>query len=167
MNSHSLHTGGTGWLTAGPVNLKYSLNYYPGCLTFIDTLRRPEACGCSRTVGSELVGRLHCSRDGTGTGRLLLPYAAPFHVKANNGIYVIDDFGRQRVKPVELLNRWIVPMGNRTDHLDRPPTLSPPHRGTHATNPPALATPFESGSRTSTTSGSLGTAFSEEAGERP
>jgi predicted ATPase with chaperone activity len=45
-------------------------------------------------------------------------YAAPFHVKANNGIYVIDDFGRQRVKPLELLNRWIVPMESRIDQLD-------------------------------------------------
>jgi predicted ATPase with chaperone activity len=45
-------------------------------------------------------------------------YDAPFHVKANNGIYLIDDFGRQRVKPVELLNRWIVPMESRIDHLE-------------------------------------------------
>jgi hypothetical protein len=44
-------------------------------------------------------------------------YDAPFHVKANNGIYLIDDFGRQRVTPVELLNRWIVPMESRIDHL--------------------------------------------------
>lgn len=45
-------------------------------------------------------------------------YDAPLHVKANNGIYLIDDFGRQRVSPVELLNRWIVPMESRIDHLD-------------------------------------------------
>jgi hypothetical protein len=45
-------------------------------------------------------------------------YDAPLHVKANNGIYLIDDFGRQRVKPTELLNRWIVPMESRIDHLD-------------------------------------------------
>jgi predicted ATPase with chaperone activity len=45
-------------------------------------------------------------------------YDAPFHVKANNGIYLIDDFGRQRVKPTELLNRWIVPMESRIDHLE-------------------------------------------------
>ena len=44
-------------------------------------------------------------------------YDAPFHVKANNGIYLIDDFGRQRVTPTELLNRWIVPMESRIDHL--------------------------------------------------
>jgi predicted ATPase with chaperone activity len=45
-------------------------------------------------------------------------YDAPFHVKANNGIYLIDDFGRQRVSPAALLNRWIVPMESRVDHLD-------------------------------------------------
>jgi len=45
-------------------------------------------------------------------------YYAPFHIKANNGIYLIDDFGRQRMTPTELLNRWIVPMESRIDHLD-------------------------------------------------
>jgi len=45
-------------------------------------------------------------------------YDAPFHIKANNGIYLIDDFGRQRLTPTELLNRWIVPMESRVDHLD-------------------------------------------------
>lgn len=45
-------------------------------------------------------------------------YDAPFHVKANNGIYLVDDFGRQRVKPSELLNRWIVPMESRIDYLE-------------------------------------------------
>ncbi|HAX42771.1 MAG TPA: hypothetical protein PLF84_19655 [Bryobacteraceae bacterium] len=44
-------------------------------------------------------------------------YDAPFQLKANNGIYLIDDFGRQRVSPAEVLNRWIVPMERRTDFL--------------------------------------------------
>jgi predicted ATPase with chaperone activity len=47
-------------------------------------------------------------------------YDAPFHTKANNGMYLIDDFGRQRVTPTELLNRWIVPMESRVDHLTLP-----------------------------------------------
>jgi predicted ATPase with chaperone activity len=47
-------------------------------------------------------------------------YDAPCHLKANNGIYLIDDFGRQRVSPAELLNRWIVPMESRVDHLILP-----------------------------------------------
>jgi predicted ATPase with chaperone activity len=44
-------------------------------------------------------------------------YDAPFQVKANNGIYLIDDFGRQRATPAEVLNRWIVPMERRVDYL--------------------------------------------------
>ena len=44
-------------------------------------------------------------------------YIAPLHVKANNGIFVIDDFGRQLISPKELLNRWIVPLDRRTDYL--------------------------------------------------
>ncbi len=44
-------------------------------------------------------------------------YDAPQHVKALNGVFLIDDFGRQRVKPTELLNRWIVPMENRIDYF--------------------------------------------------
>ncbi len=44
-------------------------------------------------------------------------YDAPFQVKANNGIYLIDDFGRQKVSPAEVLNRWIVPMERKHDYL--------------------------------------------------
>jgi hypothetical protein len=47
-------------------------------------------------------------------------YDSPVHLKANNGIYLIDDFGRQRITPAELLNRWIVPLENRVDHLTLP-----------------------------------------------
>lgn len=44
-------------------------------------------------------------------------YDAPLHVKALNGVFVIDDFGRQKVDPRSLLNRWIVPMENRVEYL--------------------------------------------------
>ena len=44
-------------------------------------------------------------------------YDAPFQLKANNGIYLIDDFGRQKATPGEILNRWIVPMERRVDYL--------------------------------------------------
>ncbi len=44
-------------------------------------------------------------------------YEAPFQVKANGGILLIDDFGRQQVRPRDLLNRWIVPLENREDFL--------------------------------------------------
>jgi predicted ATPase with chaperone activity len=41
----------------------------------------------------------------------------PLQMKANTGILLIDDFGRQRITPRELLNRWIVPLDRRTDVL--------------------------------------------------
>ena len=44
-------------------------------------------------------------------------YEAPLHLKANGGMFLIDDFGRQRVDPHELLNRWIIPLENRIDYL--------------------------------------------------
>ncbi len=44
-------------------------------------------------------------------------YEAPFQVKANGGILLIDDFGRQLIRPRDLLNRWIVPLENRIDYL--------------------------------------------------
>jgi len=44
-------------------------------------------------------------------------YDAPFQLKANNGIYLIDDFGRQKSSPNEILNRWIVPMEKHVDYL--------------------------------------------------
>lgn len=44
-------------------------------------------------------------------------YEAPFQVKANGGMLLIDDFGRQKVHPTDLLNRWIVPLEKRIDFL--------------------------------------------------
>jgi MoxR-like ATPase len=44
-------------------------------------------------------------------------YAAPVQMRANNGTLVIDDFGRQAVSPMFLLNRWIVPLDRRVDYL--------------------------------------------------
>jgi predicted ATPase with chaperone activity len=44
-------------------------------------------------------------------------YQAPLHVKANGGVFLIDDFGRQLVSPKELLNRWILPLEDRHDFL--------------------------------------------------
>lgn len=44
-------------------------------------------------------------------------YEAPFQIKSNGGTLVIDDFGRQRVDPHDLLNRWIVPLEGKVDYL--------------------------------------------------
>jgi predicted ATPase with chaperone activity len=44
-------------------------------------------------------------------------YEAPFQLKANGGVLLVDDFGRQRCSPRQLLNRWIIPLENRVDCL--------------------------------------------------
>ncbi len=44
-------------------------------------------------------------------------YDAPYQLKANNGIYLVDDFGRQQITPAELLNRWIYPLDRGVDYL--------------------------------------------------
>ena len=44
-------------------------------------------------------------------------YQAPPHVKASGGVFIIDDFGRQLVRPRDLLNRWMVPLEKRIDYL--------------------------------------------------
>jgi SpoVK/Ycf46/Vps4 family AAA+-type ATPase len=70
--------------------------------------RRP-----SVSAGGELVSAMLELRADTASG----VYAAPLQMKANNGILVIDDFGRQVMSPRELLNRWIVPLDRRVDYL--------------------------------------------------
>jgi hypothetical protein len=44
-------------------------------------------------------------------------YEAPLHIQALNGTFLIDDFGRQRAKPEDILNRWIVPLNSKLDYL--------------------------------------------------
>ena len=44
-------------------------------------------------------------------------YEAPIQLKANGGVFLVDDFGRQRIRPEDLLNRWIVPLESRFDYL--------------------------------------------------
>jgi hypothetical protein len=64
-------------------------------------------------VGGELtLGMLDLAYNPT-----LRYYGAPLQLKANNGIFVIDDFGRQQISPQVILNRWILPLENRKDFL--------------------------------------------------
>ena len=64
-------------------------------------------------VGGELVPSMLELRVDENSGI----YAAPLQIKANNGIFIIDDFGRQLMSPRDLLNRWIVPLDRRVDYL--------------------------------------------------
>jgi hypothetical protein len=65
------------------------------------------------TVGGELTGDVLDLAFQSSSGI----YLAPLQMQANNGILVIDDFGRQTLRPEELLNRWIVPLDRRVDYL--------------------------------------------------
>jgi predicted ATPase with chaperone activity len=65
------------------------------------------------TAGGELVASLLDLQFDRTSGT----YLAPLQMKANNGILVIDDFGRQAISPRELLNRWILPLDRRVDYL--------------------------------------------------
>ena len=71
---------------------------------------------CKRPLvvaGGELeLGMLQLKRDPVSK-----VYSAPLQMKANNGIFLIDDFGRQLIPPGALLNRWIVPLERRIDYL--------------------------------------------------
>jgi hypothetical protein len=49
--------------------------------------------------------------------RLSKFYEAPLQLKASGGVFLVDDFGRQRMRPEDLLNRWIVPLESRVDYL--------------------------------------------------
>jgi hypothetical protein len=64
-------------------------------------------------VGGELIPSMLELRPDEASGI----YAAPLQMKANNGIFIIDDFGRQLMSPRDLLNRWIVPLDRRVDYL--------------------------------------------------
>ncbi len=64
-------------------------------------------------VGGELTGEMLDLQFNTTTKF----YVGPLQMKANNGVLIIDDFGRQRLRPEELLNRWIVPLDRRIDFL--------------------------------------------------
>jgi hypothetical protein len=64
-------------------------------------------------AGGELIPEMLELRSDASSGI----YAAPLQMKANNGILVIDDFGRQVISPRDLLNRWIVPLDRRVDYL--------------------------------------------------
>jgi len=71
---------------------------------------------CDRPVvvsGGELVGEMLDVQFDPATKE----YLAPLQLKANNGVFIIDDMGRQKVAPEVIFNRWIVPLEEKTDYL--------------------------------------------------
>jgi predicted ATPase with chaperone activity len=85
-------------------------------LPFHDDLLDPRWAVCERpciTVGGELSAAMLELRLDESTR----VFISPCQMKANNGILIIDDFGRQMLAPRDLLNRWIVPLDRRVDYL--------------------------------------------------
>ncbi len=80
----------------------------PDCDARWELCRRPRVM-----VGGELTMELLDLQFNPALGF----YSAPIQMKANNGVLIIDDFGREKISPAELLNRWIVPMDRRIDFL--------------------------------------------------
>jgi hypothetical protein len=83
---------------------------------FEDEMLDPRWVACERpciTVGGELsASMLELRLDESPH-----VFIAPCQLKANNGILIVDDFGRQMLSPRELLNRWIVPLDRHVDYL--------------------------------------------------
>ena len=76
----------------------------------------PRWIRCTRpciAVGGEMVPEMLELRFESTLGY----YTAPLQMKANNGLFIIDDFGRQMINPRDLLNRWIVPLDRGVDFL--------------------------------------------------
>jgi hypothetical protein len=71
-------------------------------------VRRPSIIAASELT----ISALDLTRNETGKF-----YMAPPQMKANGGTFLIDDFGRQSIRPVDLLNRWIVPLEKRIDFM--------------------------------------------------
>jgi predicted ATPase with chaperone activity len=85
-------------------------------LPYQDDLMDPRWAVCERpciTVGGELSASMLELRLDESTK----VFVSPCQMKANNGILIIDDFGRQMLAPRDLLNRWIVPLDRRVDYL--------------------------------------------------
>lgn len=81
-----------------------------------DEMLDPRWVVCERpciTVGGELSSSMLELRIDDDTR----VFISPFQMKANNGVLIIDDFGRQMLSPKDLLNRWIVPLDRRVDFL--------------------------------------------------
>ena len=85
-----------------------------GCPVDHDSDARWKLCERPRVVvGGELTLEMLDLQFNPVTGF----YAAPLQLKAANGVLIVDDFGRQRFRPEDLLNRWIVPLDRRIDFL--------------------------------------------------
>jgi hypothetical protein len=90
---------------------------YPNPNIMFDAGHDPRYVCCARpriVAGGELTADVLEIRFDPATKR----YQAPLQLKANNGVFIIDDMGRQRVAPETVFNRWIVPLEEKVDYLN-------------------------------------------------
>jgi predicted ATPase with chaperone activity len=141
-NGKSVVSESIGYMLGGEVYIPYAIDVDGVIITIYDPINHhprgvekpPEASGYRSPILSDAEDFDHrwvcCRRPFVFTGgELTLDmldlsfneiskfYEAPFQVKANGGVFLIDDFGRQLVRPKDLLNRWIVPLEKRVDYL--------------------------------------------------
>ncbi len=119
----------------GPIHLPYAIAVGREIIQFFDPMIHRPVNQVSEQVGYQFENHtdhrlILCERPVAISGgeltmdRLELRFDpvtrlnhAPIQLKTNNGIYIVDDMGRQRMPPIELLNRWIVPMEEHIDYL--------------------------------------------------
>ncbi len=124
-----------GEIWSAPVFLPYAIEFQGNIIHFYDPIyhrvtEEPESLQALDEERSHDGRWFRCRRPFITTGGELTiemldlsynavskVYEAPLQLKATNGTYLIDDFGRQRATPAEVLNRWIVPMERRVDFL--------------------------------------------------
>lgn len=122
-------------LMGDAIYIPYAIEANGQIITIFDNIVHEKVAGDKSTTGSfgEALYDQRWVRIKRPTiivgGELILPmldlkyndvgkyYEAPFQMKANGGIFMIDDFGRQQMRPMDLLNRWIVPLEKKYDYL--------------------------------------------------
>ena len=126
-NGKSTITERMALLMGAPIEIPYAIAVGDEIIRLVDPVYHKQAEGeqpddhrflrCERpvvTAGGELqLSQLDLSYDAQNRY-----YEAPLQWKANAGVFVIDDFGRQEVPPMRLLNRFIVPMEKKYDYQD-------------------------------------------------
>ena len=122
-------------LLRGGMDIPYALSVDTEVIRLFDVLNHEMIPGDAAPAGLELDTSTderwaHCRRPVVtvggemameslelGYGEASGFYLAPLQALANGGVLIVDDFGRQRASPREMLNRWIVPLESRVDHL--------------------------------------------------
>jgi hypothetical protein len=128
MISRSLHN-----LMAGHAAIPYALEVEGSIIRFFDPINHEERPLPAENEGTHLLydrrwvrcrrpmivvgGELNLNALEAHYNKATGFYRAPIQAIANGGILVIDDFGRQQCSPSDLLNRWMVPLESRIDHL--------------------------------------------------